>query len=321
MMGTWRAFVNHQPRHIWRVVALGAILVGPVASGADDDIDDPVEGVQKVPVVTEDSTVDQFIFEENLGQIRIRSGKAATTRKRINLQLNEKLFEIWEVCELNEAQMQKLSLAARGDITRFFDRVEQVRRKYLEAKNDQNRMNEIWPEISSLRQQLARGLFGNKSMFAKTLRRTLTEEQQANYQAMLLDQRRTRYKAAIEETLCKIGDGIVLSPEQIEALQKLLLEQTQPPLLFGQDDRSVVMLRLSQLPRTKLKEVLGKSHWKSLQLQLLLGSGHEDTLVQNGVIEEPKPTAPVIVRSVRTVIDGPVTAPAVTAPSDAVKPE
>lgn len=313
--------MNHQSRYLWRFIALGAILVGPVVSGADDDDDAPEEGAQKVRVVPQTWTVDQYIFQENLGQGQIRSGDAATGRARINSRLKAILDEIGQVCDLNETQQQKLSLAARGDIARFFDRVEEVRRKSLAVKNDQNRMNEIWPDISSLQQQLARGLFGDKSLFAKTLRKTLTAEQQAKYQAILLDRRRTGYKVAIEATLPKLGNGIDLSREQIEALQKLLLEETQPPLLFGQHDRNVVMFRLSQLPAAKLKDVLSKTQLKKLQSLLLQVSGHEDTLVQNGVIEEPKPTAPVIVRSVRTVVDGPVTAPAVTAPSDAVKPE
>ena len=307
--------MNHLSRHLLRVVALWAIFVGPVALGADDD-DTPEEGVQKVRVVPQTWTVDQYIFQENLGLGQIRSGDAATGRARINLQLKAILDEIGQVCDLNEAQQQKLSLAARGDISRFFYRVEEVRRKSLAVKNDQNRMNEIWPDISSLQQQLARGLFGDKSLFAKTLRKTLTEEQQAKYQATLLDRRRTGYKVAINVTLHGLQNLIDLSGEQIEALQKLLLEETQPPLLFGEHGQKVVMFRLSQLPAAKLKDVLSKTQLKKLQPLLLQISGHEDTLIQNGVIEEPKTSVPVIVRSVRTIVDGPV-----AAPSDTVKPE
>jgi hypothetical protein len=69
------------------------------------------------------------------------------------------------------------------------------------------------------------------------------------------------------------------------------------------------MLRLSQLPAEKLKKVLDKGQWKQLQPQLLQASGTEDSLGQYGVIEEPNPNSPVILRSVRTVVDGPATAP------------
>ena len=304
-------------RHVWRVVALWAILVGQVVSGADDDDDPPVGNAQKNHVVVEDSIFDRWVFQDNQPvEGRNRNGDAATGRARINLQLKAMLDDLVQVCQLNDSQQQKLALAARGDMTRFFDQVEEVRRKYLAVKDDQNRMNEVWPQISSLQQQFSRGLFGDKSLFAKILRKTLTDEQHAKYQAVLLDRRRTGFKAAIELSLHSFGNGVGLRGEQQEALQKLLLEETQPPLLFGQQDRNVVMLRLSQLPAAKLKGVLDKDQWKKLQPQVLQASGHEDTLIHHGVIEEPKANAPVIVRSVRTVVDGPL-----TAPTDAVKPD
>ena len=312
--------MNQPLRNFCRVVALCAILLGPVVSAADDDDDDdpPTREVQADRrIVVDESTVDLWIFQENPGMGRAqRSGTAAAGRARIDSQLKAKLDELVAVCELNEAQQQQLALAARGDVQRFFDQVEKVRKKLLAVNNDQNRLEQVRQESSSLHQQFSRGLFGDASLFTKTLRKTLTGEQQARYQAALLDWRRAGYRAAIETTLARLGNGVVLRREQREALQKLLLDETQPPLVFGQYDQQVVMLRLSQLPTAKLKKVLDKGQWKQLQPQLLQGSGTEDFLSQYGVIEEPNPNSPVVLRSVRTVVDGPATAPA-----DAVKPE
>ncbi len=302
--------MNHPSRYAWRVIALGALLVGPVTLGAevDDDYDDTtVENVPRVRVRVVDV---EFNFQDEHGEVFNRAG----ARERVNLQLKVMLDEIVHVCELNEAQQQKFLLAARIDMARFFDRVELARGRIIAAEGNQDRVKDHIPDVMVLRQQFSQGLFGDKSLFAKTLRQTLTEEQHAKHQVMLLDRRRTGYKVAIQATLSKLGIG--LNQEQIEALQKLLLEETRPPLRFGPNDRNLVVFRLSQLPEARLKQALDKSQWKKLHPLLLQASGFEDSLIQNGVIEESKPIAPVVVRSLRTVVDSPVTAPA-----DAATPE
>ncbi|MBC7816448.1 MAG: hypothetical protein IAG10_06105, partial [Planctomycetaceae bacterium] len=289
-----------------RVFALWAILVGPVVSGASED-DDPAEDApaKAVDLVAE-SNFDQWVFQERVqlegNRIVHRSGTAVAARAKIDSQLKSKLDELVQVCQLDEAQQRKLALAARGDIKRFFDQVEEVRKKFLAVKNDQNRLNQIWQEISPLQQQYSKGLFGEESLFAKTLRKTLTDEQQAKYQADLDKKRRDRYRMVTLASLIEIERTVPLQPQQREKLQQLLLEGTQPPLLFGQYDNQVVMLGLSKLPAAKLKEVLDKDQWKRLQPQLLQASGTEDYLAGYGVIEEPKANSGVVVRSVRTVV-------------------
>ena len=309
--------MKSQSRILWRVVALWVVFSGPVLSGADDDDDPPAGDVQLNREVVVDATaIDQWIFQENQqrkGVQKILS--AAAARARINAQLKATLDELEQVSRLSEAQRQQLALAARGDIKRFFDQVEEIRKTFLAAKNDQNQVNLVWQEARSLQQQFARGLFDDESLFSKTLRKTLTAKQQAGYQAMLVDKRRVGYRVALEDSLARLGNGVVLRREQRESLQKLLLEETQPPLSFGQFDQPLVMLRLSQLPPEKLRQVLDKGQWKQLQPQLLEASGTEDYLARYGVVEEPKLT-PVILRSVRTVVDAPT-----AAPSEAVKSE
>lgn len=287
-------------RIVWRAIALSAMFVGPAVSVAED----PEEEAPAKVVAVEETSIDQWVFKEN----RVREGffsvpNAETGRDQIESQLKGTLEELVRVCELTEAQQKKLALAARGDIQRFFEQFEEVRKKFAAVKNDQNRLNEVWPEISSLQQQYSKGLFGEESLFAKTLRKTLTEEQQGKYQDLLLERRRTGYRAAIAATLANFGSAIALRREQHESLLKLLIDETQPPLKFGQFDRQVVMLKLSTIPPAKLKAVLDKAQWKQLQPQLLQASGTEDYLAQYGVIEEPKPNPAVVVRSVRTVVE------------------
>ena len=300
--------MSPRSRNFWRVFSLWAILMGPVVSGADDDDErPPAEDAQANGRAAHEAQFDQWIFQANVRVLVLRgngrvaeNSVAASARVQVDSQLKVRLDELMRDCHLNEAQQRKLALAGRGDIKRFFDQVEEVRKKFLAVRNDQDRLNQVWQEIGPLQQQFSSGLFGEQSLFAKVQRTTLTEEQQAKYQAALLVRRRSDYDVAIAKVLPTLGIG--LRQEQCDSLRKLLVNETPPPLLFGQHDSQVVMFGLSKVPTAKLKGVLDKEQWKQLQPILLNASAMEDQLAQLGVIEEPKPNSGVIVKSVRTVV-------------------
>lgn len=318
--------MNQQSRNLCRLVSLWAILLGAVMARAEADDDNPTEEVPTGEVetegviVVEKSTIDQWIFRANGAKaVPQKNGQAPAARTGIDSQLNALLDELAQVCQLSEPQRHKLTLAGNGDVKRFFDQVDKVYKMPRGERVDQNQLQQIRRDCNALQQQYSRGLFGDESLFGKALGKTLTDEQQAKYQAAMLFRRRAGYRVAIEESLSNLGNGVLLRREQRDSLQKLLLDETQPPLLFGRYDRHVVMFRLSQLPTAKLKEVLDKGQWKLLQPQLLQASGTEDTLARVGVIEEPKLNSPVVLRSVRTVVAAPTTDAAAAA--DSVKPE
>ncbi len=313
--------MNQKSRN-WRcVVALSAILLGPVSVfAAPDDGEPPPAADLQVNngFMIEESNFDQWIFQG--------SGSAAAGRARINSHLKLKLDEVNRVCNLTEAQQKKLTLAARGDMKRFFDQVEEVRKKFLAVKNDQNGFNQIWQEISPLQQKQAAGLFGETSLFAKTLRKTLTDDQQAQYRIVTDERRRFRYRATIEVWLTSTGSTVALRHDQHEALLKLMVEETQPPNVFGQYDNQVVLYEMSKLPAPKLKALLDERQWKVLQTQFDQARGMEGYLIQNGIIDQPK-SATSILKSVRTFI-GEGTSSRVDdvkertdAPADALQPE
>ena len=289
--------MNQISRNLCRVLALWAILLGPAVGFAapDDGEPPPAADVQDDNgFMMQEANFDQWIFQG--------SGNAANGRSRINSHLKLKLDELDRVCVLTEAQKQKLTLAARGDMKRFFDQVEEVRRKFLAVKNDPNGFNQVWQEISPLQQKQAAGLFGESSIFAKTVRKTLTDEQQARYRTVLDERRRFRYRATIEVSLASLANTVALRHDQHEALLKLMVEETQPPNLFGQYDNHVVMYEMSKLPAPKLKGLLDERQWKLLQQQFNQARGMEAHLVQSGIIDQPKGGTGGILKSVRTFI-------------------
>jgi hypothetical protein len=313
-------------RFLWGALLLLALLAVPqpvLASVDDGEPPPPADQQGNGDFMVNEANFDQWIFQG--------SGSAAAGHARLKSHLKLKLDELARVCNLTPAQHQKLSLAGHGDMKRFFDQVEVVRKKFLEVRNDQHRFNQIWQEISPLQQKQAAGLFNDSSMFAKTLRRTLADDQQAKYQAVVDERRRFRYRAMIEVWLVSLESSVALRHDQHEAILKLLIEETQPPLVFGQYDSHYVMYALSKLPAQKLKPIVDDRQWQLLQQQMQQGRGMEGFMAQNGIIDpltvrvnpavgilgaifgEPAPAGQFArVRAVRIKTD---------APADALEPE
>jgi len=109
-------------------------------------------------------------------------------RRRLEVQLRSRIVQIDRVCALTPAQTEKLRLAGRGDIHRFFERVEAIRLKIdaaseWDADDLRTLMQRVVPLISdgrALREEaLDVNFFGAGSLFAKALHKVLTADQAA----------------------------------------------------------------------------------------------------------------------------------------------
>jgi hypothetical protein len=247
-----------------------------ICLAAPDDEEPPAEapGVNQVFAINE-TNFDQWVFQSN--------GNAETARERIKSRLALQVAELERICDLSDAQKEKLSLAARGDVRRFFGQVEEVRAKFMKARNDQNAFGQIWQEIQPLQSKQAVGLFGDRSLFAKTLRNTLTAEQWEKYRTVLEERHRFRYRATIEVAIASLESSVALRREQRETLGHLLLDRTNPPLVFGRSDYWFVMHRLAGLKEIELKPLFDEQQWNKLRPQLLQAN-YRQMLIQNGVI-------------------------------------
>ena len=116
-----------------------------------------------------DDQFDQWVFG---GPRNSRAGS-----HKLDSLLTLQVDDVARMCTLSEAQKKKLLLAGRGDIKRFFDKVEEKRKKFAKVKNDQTKFNEIYQELVPLQAALNSGLFGDGSIYSKTIRRVLSEEE------------------------------------------------------------------------------------------------------------------------------------------------
>ena len=132
-------------RSCWFRLHLAAALVAALGSGRacwSQVVDVEVEEEDEVAVqpnravfMLTDDQFDQWVFG---GPRNSRAG-----RDKLDSLLTLQVDDVARMCALSEAQKKKLLLAGRGDIKRFFDKVEEKRKKFAKVKNDQTKFNAI----------------------------------------------------------------------------------------------------------------------------------------------------------------------------------
>jgi hypothetical protein len=266
------------------VVVLACSIVIAATATAQDDEDAPDEDAARVERTFSDIDFDSWVF---------RHGQAAAD---VQLQLDKALDlaidDVNRTARLTDAQRAKLQLAGRGDIRRYFDQVEALRRKVVSLRRDSGAVNDVWRQIQPLQTQLAIGLFGDRSLFRKSLRRVLEAEQAAGYEQNERDRRRFQYRAKLEWVVAMLDNVMMLRDDQRQAFVQLLLKETRLPLVFSESDHYVVMWQMSRLPEDKLKPLFDDEQWKILNTQFSQMRSIGRYLKQNGRLAlEGDPTA------------------------------
>jgi len=147
---------------LWRTPIVAAL---PPADVADDEppdagpIDPPPPRVRRTLSIAEEN-FDAWVFDGEVGDAR---------RARLEAALAARLKRAAEYRRLTPAQVDKLRLAGRGDIKRFFDEVDGRRAGFDAARTDLARGVDYLNGLKPLTIEFKRGPFGGGSLFAKTL--------------------------------------------------------------------------------------------------------------------------------------------------------
>ena len=86
-----------------------------------------------------------------------RRGTPGAGRNKLDSLLTLQVDDVAQDVRLDRVQKKKLVLAGRGDIKRFFEKVEEKRKKFDKVKTDQNKVGEIYQELLPLQVTLNRG--------------------------------------------------------------------------------------------------------------------------------------------------------------------
>lgn len=242
------------------------------------------QAVQLGFIVPED-TFDQWVFNTN----GIVDKGGVKTRERLHALAQSRIEEISGMCSLTDAQKKKLELATRGDIVELFDKVEVVRTKFKQIKNDQNKFNQIWQDIHPLQLAFNSEQFGPGSFFHKSLAKVLTPEQFSDYESTELERRKFQYRAAISSIIAQMELNVPFLDEQREQLMTLALNETPLPKQFGQYTQQIVFVQLSSIDSEKLEAILDPIQLRVINQQLQQVRGMKRWLIQQGILEADSP--------------------------------
>jgi hypothetical protein len=227
-----------------------------------------------------DENFDMWLFGNNAA----RGGRGRDT---IAAQLSLQIHEIDRRCTLTEAQKTKLLLAGQGDIKRFYDRVAEAKKTFDRLKNDRNKIGEVFQEIQPLQARINAGIFGDGAFFAKCVAKTLTTAQVDEYTRATRERRAYRYRAKVELTVAMLDDAVGLTADQRARLVDLIVDQTTPPRIFGQNDTHYVIYQVSLLPEDKLKAILDAAQWRAARRLVQNARGMEAVFRNLGMLDEP----------------------------------
>jgi hypothetical protein len=278
----WGTYCRAQAQAVVVQEAVAVQLPGQEAAADADEEDEAVENeapqrMQPVFMLNDDQ-FDQWVF----GGPR----NSGAGRNKLDTLLTLQVDEVSRACGLSELQKKKLLLAGHGDIKRFFDRVDEKRRKFDKVKNDQNKIGEIYQELQPLQMALNSGLFSEGSIFSKTLKKILAHEQATRYEAMVREKRLFRYRAKVELIVASLDQTVGFSDDQRRALVALILRETELPTRFGQYDYWLVMYQAGKIPDSKLKAIFDDKQWGFVNRQLNQMRGMEQFLRNNGMLPE-----------------------------------
>lgn len=261
-----------------------AILMIVLASGgrasAQDDADEAELVVQPQQGF--------MIAAENFDQWVFGGTGAAVARSKLDSKLILEIEAVERACGISEVQKRKLQLAGKGDIKRLLDRIEELRKKFELVRNDQNKFNQIWQEIQPFQMTLSVGCFGDKSLFAKALKTTLTPPQAEQYETADFERRTFNYRASVEWVVAMMDDAMSFRADQRRQLIDVIVEGARPPKRFGQYDHYVVIYQMGRVPEEKFKSILDGAQWKVVKRLIDQMRGIEQFLKSNGFLPDDR---------------------------------
>lgn len=276
--------------HAW-LMPVATVLAIVSASGwaraqeDEEDVEvDPAAqpGIQFVRrALVTDQQFDQQIFG------RFESIEAY--RARLNQIQSARLRQLDRQYHLTDAQEEKLFLAGRGDIKRALDRVEELRRKFEEAKYERTAVIECLQEARRLRTDLAAVTAGVNSLLSKTIATTITEDQKARADDRVREYVSSSMESAAIEAAARLVPVLDLSPAQHRRLERLLTSEIRPPRRLGGSTYAYVMYQLSRLPEADVRPIFRDSQWKFLHELLMSWNKAEKFLENDGFVLDESP--------------------------------
>lgn len=196
-----------------------------------------------------------------------RGKSEAVFRQGIEDALLLRVDRLRQVCDLDESQVKKLELAVRGDTSRLFREIAELREQTKDYDmNNQEEANEAWQAIMPMQQRLASDVFPDGSLLDRIQSKILDEAQAKKLADFEARRREKMLRSIVRMTLTQLELTVPVTAEQREKLLELLSEQALPKGKVN--DQVLPYLGYTMLARLEdehLNEVLDENQYKILK--------------------------------------------------------
>ena len=229
-----------------------------------------VNGVQVIEFVEAREVVQNMVVQSSI----------ADFRKRMEANANVEIETVARHVLLTEAQKKKLKLAARGDVEQFITRAAELRPKLTSKPLDQPQYVALMRELQPLRMTQQYGVIGENSLYRKTLRHILTDEQRVRWQALERERQKTVIESAIL-TWERTANGVKIPVASRQKFVEVLVEYGDLPETRHSYINYVVLVEVGKL-EDRLKPILHEDVWEKLRTQITQAKQIEATLRRSG---------------------------------------
>jgi hypothetical protein len=222
----------------------------------------------------------QFTEQTFLQQVFGNQRSYDAARKQLDQALSVQIAFVENAVELSDEQIDKLELAGRGDIHRFFSDFERVKRGMKFGGVPRDEWQAVWQKTQPLSLRYTAGLHGPNSLLKKTIASTLDDQQRQSFDGMQKDRAVAIYVDNIRMTLAMLDRKVPLTRRQRESVIELLVNETEPPDFYGRANMQfyVVLSQMGKLPQDDLKELFDQNEWRVVQGMLQQAKAIEQTL-------------------------------------------
>jgi len=210
----------------------------------------------------------QFGARQDIVSMYLFNGQdEASFRKQLESRCMLRVSQLAEVTQLDEPTLEKINLAVRGDLNRFYRCIATVREatKDYDMQN-QEEMQKAWQEIMPLQQRIAAGVLKEeKSLFKKVLESSLSEEQTAAYQEYLAERERAKSLAIVKISLAEMERSIPLLAKQRTALVEKLMSKKFPSQVPQGYEAYVGYIMMTKLENAELEPILDRQQLRAFK--------------------------------------------------------
>lgn len=180
--------------------------------------------VSPVPLCAQvtQSAVDAYIYQGRSAEVFRSNFEKGTQLPLARLQ---------QVCKLEPNQIEKLTWAMSGDLTRLFREIDRFAEETagMDWQNDNEAQQQIWTKVQSLYERVHGGKMDNeKSLYRQMLERVLTEPQQQQFAAAEKERIQHRNQTMYRLCILELNRRVPITHEQREKLLGLMLAAPQP---------------------------------------------------------------------------------------------